>query len=91
MEDTKLRKIEYWREVRPPTLKQYVYRRAVREKMAELKGQTGTTINPKTGRLVPTSALAAREALRGLSADQLLEEHPEWKEDYERQKHLHPG
>ncbi|MBA7635479.1 hypothetical protein ES703_43083 [subsurface metagenome] len=79
-----LQKIEYYREVRPPTLKQYVYRRAVRELMAELKGQTGVTINPETGRQIPVSALAAQEALRGLSAEQLLEEHPEWQRDYEQ-------
>ena len=85
-----LQKIEYYREVRPPTLKQYVFRRAVREKMAELKGQTGVTINPETGRPIPVSALAAREALRGLSAEQLLKEHPEWREDYERETHIHP-
>jgi len=86
-----LQKIEYYRQVKPPTLGQYVYRRAVRELMAEIKGQTGVTINPETGRPVPVSAIAAQEVLRGLSAEQLLQEHPEWREDYERENDIHPG
>ena len=83
-EEIKLQKIEYYRQVKPPTLQQYLYRRAVKEKMAEIKGKVGVTTNPVTGTLIPESALAAREALKGLTAGQLLAEHPEWKEDYER-------
>ena len=83
-EEIKLQKIEYYRQVRPPTLAQYLYRRAVREKMAEIKGKVGVTVNPTTGNPVPESALAAREALKGLTAEQILAEHPSWKEDYER-------
>lgn len=89
--EIKLQEIKYYRQVRPPTLKQYVYRRAVREKMAEIKGQTGVITNPGTGRPIPVSALAAREALKGLTAEQILQEHPEWEEDYERERDLHPG
>ena len=89
--EVKLEKVEYYRQVKPPTLKQYVYRRAVREKMAEIKGQVGVTTNPQTSRPIPVSALAAREALKGLTAEQILEEHPEWREDYEREKDIHPG
>jgi hypothetical protein len=85
-----VQQITYLRQVKPPTLEQYVYRRAVREKMAELKGQTGVTINPDSGKPIPVSALAAREALKGLTAEQILKEHPEWREDYEREKDLHP-
>lgn len=90
MEEITLQKIEYYRQVRPPTLKQYLYRRAVREKMAEIKGQAGVTTNPGTGRDIPVSALAAREALKGLTAEQILQKHPEWRDDYEREKDIHP-
>lgn len=82
--EIQVQKIEYYRQVKPPTLAQYVYRKAVREAMAAVKGNTGVTIHPDTGNPVPVSALAARDALKGVTAEQLLKEHPEWKEDYER-------
>jgi hypothetical protein len=82
--EIQLQKIEYYRQVRPPTLAQYLYRRAVKEKMAEIKGRVGVTINPDTGLPIPESALAAKEALKGLTAEEILAQHPEWKEDYER-------
>ncbi|MBW2560499.1 MAG: hypothetical protein JRE40_06545 [Deltaproteobacteria bacterium] len=98
-EEIQLQKIEYYRQIKPPTLSQYVYRRAVQEKMAEIRGQVGVTINPETGKPIPKSALAAREALKGLTADQILAENPDWREDYEREygqrrkgkEDLHPG
>ena len=83
-EEIQLQEIKYYRQVRPPTLAQYVYRRAVKEAMAEIKGQVGVTVNPDTGLPVPESALAAREALKGLTAEQILVKHPEWEEEYER-------
>lgn len=83
-EEIQVQKIEYYRQVKPPTLAQYVYRRGVKEAMAAVKGNTGVTVHPKTGNPVPVSALAARDALKGLSAEKLLEEHPEWREDYEK-------
>jgi hypothetical protein len=83
-EEVLVQKIEYYRQVRPPTLKQYLYRRAVREAMKEVAGQDGVTTNPETGTVIPKSALAARDALKGLTTEVILEKHPEWKEDYER-------
>jgi len=83
-EEIKLVKIEYYRQVKPPTLAQYVYRRAVKEAMATVKGKDGVTTHPVTGNPVPVSALAAREALKGVTAEQILKAHPSWKEDYER-------
>ena len=83
-EEIKMVKVEYYRQVKPPTLKQYLYRRAVKEAMSAIKGKTGITINPGTGLPVPESALAAREALKGLTTEQILAENPSWKEDYER-------
>ena len=83
-EGIRLQEIKYYRQVKPPTLRQYLYRRAVKEKMAEIKGKVGVTVNPGTGLPVPESALAAREALRGLTAEQILAEKPTWEEDYYR-------
>jgi hypothetical protein len=83
-EEIKLQQITYYRQVRSPTLAQFLYRRAVKEKMAEIKGKVGVTINPDTGLPIPESALAAKEALKGLTTEQILAQHPEWKEDYER-------
>ena len=88
-EEIQLQEIKYYRQVRPPTLKQYLYRRAVQEKMAEIKGKVGVTVNPGTGLPIPESALAAKEALKGLTAEQILAQHPEWKEDYERDVKQH--
>ncbi|MBA7466237.1 hypothetical protein ES707_01414 [subsurface metagenome] len=83
-EEIKLVKVEYYRQVKPPTLKQYLYRRAVKEVMATIQGKTGVTINPDTGIPIPESALAAKAGLRGLTTEKILVEHPEWKEDYKR-------
>jgi len=84
-EETKLVKVEYYRQVKPPTLKQFLYRRAVKEAMASIKGRIGVTLNPETDIPIPESALAARAALKGLTTEQILAEHPEWKGDYERE------
>lgn len=83
-EEIKVQIITYARQVRPPTLKQFLYRRAVKEKMASIKGKVGVTINPGTGLPIPESALAAQQALKGLTIEKILEAHPEWKEDYEK-------
>lgn len=97
VDEVSVQQITYYRQVKPPTLRQYLYRRAVRERMANLKGKVGVTTNPSTGLPIPESALAAREALKGLTTEKILAEHPEWKEDYDdyirewgtRQKDLH--
>lgn len=83
-EEIKLVKVEYWRQVKKPTLAQYLYRRVVHETMEKVKGKVGVTVNPDTGLPIPESALAAKKALKGLTTEQILTEHPTWKEDYER-------
>jgi hypothetical protein len=91
-EEIKLVKVEYYRQLKPPTLKQYLYRRAVQEKMGEIKGKVGITVNPDTGLPIPESALAAKEALKGLTTERILAEHPQWKEDYEEYvREWYPG
>jgi hypothetical protein len=87
VEEIQLQEIKYYKQIKPPSLKQFLFRRAVKEKMSLIKGQTGVII--ENGRPIPVSALAAREALKGLSADKILQEHPEWREDYERERDLH--
>lgn len=84
VEEIQLQKIEYYRQVRPPTLKQFLYRRAVKQTMAKIKGRVGVTVNPENGKPVPESALAAKEALKGLTTEKILAENPSWKEDYQR-------
>ena len=84
-EEIKLVKVEYYRQVRPPTLAQYLYRRAVKEAMAEIKGKVGVTVNPGTGIPIPESALAAKEALEGLTAEKIAKEHPGWVDEYNKE------
>jgi len=86
-EEIKLQKIEYYRQVRPPTLDQFLYRKAVRETMKAIKGKVGVTLNPGTGTPIPESALAAKEALKGLTAEKIAKEHPPWVEEYNK-KHV---
>jgi len=85
VEEVKLQKIEYYRQVKPPTLDQFLYRRAVKEKMASIKGRVGVTLNPSTGIPIPESALAAKEALKALTAEKIAKEHPDWVEEYNRE------
>ncbi len=85
VEEIKLEKIEYYRQVRPPTLDQFLYRKAVRETMKAVKGRVGVTLNPDTGIPIPESALAAKEALKGLTAEKIAKDHPDWVEEYNSQ------
>ena len=84
-EEIKLVKIEYYRQVRPPTLDQFLYRKAVRETMKAIRGKVGVTVNPGTGVPIPESALAAKEALKGLTAEKIAKDHPEWVDEYNRE------
>ena len=84
-EEIKLQKIEYYRQVKPPTLDQFLYRRAVKETMKAIKGKVGVTVNPGTGTPIPESALAAKEALKGLTAEKIAKEHPGWVDEYNKE------
>ncbi|MBA7701971.1 hypothetical protein ES703_110722 [subsurface metagenome] len=86
-EEIKLVKVEYYRQVKPPTLDQFLYRKAVRETMRAIKGKVGVTVNPGTGIPIPESALAAKEALKGLTAEKIAKAHPDWVEEYNK-KHV---
>lgn len=84
-DEIKLQEIHYFRQVRLPTLDQFLYRKAVKETMKAIKGKVGVTVNPGTGIPIPESALAAREALKGLIAEKIAKEHPEWVDEYNRE------
>lgn len=87
-EELKLQEVHYFREVKPPTLKQFVFRRAVQEAMSNIKNVDGIALNPETGHPVPASALAAKQALKGLTSDKILRMHPEWENDF-KEKYGH--
>jgi len=74
------REVRYFQPIRPPTLNQYLWRRFVAEE-TEGQGVQGVSENPETGRPVPTTALHMQR-LKGITADQIAQEHPEWVRDY---------
>lgn len=77
--------IQYYREKKPPSLKQFVHRKHVSEIMTRLKGADGIERNPSTGRNAPVSAIKARELLKGKTSEYLIAEHPEWVEEYRKE------
>jgi hypothetical protein len=83
-----MQKVEYWRPVKAPTLAQYLIRRAVREVMTRGHGLTGVGIDQDSGRPIPVSAQAAKMRMKGVTAEQLAQEHPEWVEDYRNEYKL---
>ena len=79
-----LQQITYFRQVKPPTLKQYLHRRFVKETMQAVQGEKGIGMDPDSNRQMPISAIKAREMLKGQTADDLIVLHPEWVEDYKK-------
>ena len=82
------REVRFFQPSRPPTLNQYLWRRFVAEE-TEGKGVQGVSVNPETGRPVPKTALHMQR-LKGVTADQIAQDHPEWVLDY-RQAHGNGG
>lgn len=80
-----VQQITYYRIVKPPSLKQYLIRRAVAVTMRKVEGEVGVGIDPETHRRSPLSAIKAKELLKGIKAENLMSEHPEWVEDYRRE------
>ena len=83
-----LQKVTYWRRVRPPSVGQYLVRRMVREVMTAGKDITGVGFDADSGRPIPISAQAAKMRLKGLTADDIAREHPEWVEEYKHEQLL---
>lgn len=82
----KFEKIEYIRERKQPTLKQFIWRKAVKEASAEARKLKGNTTNPDTGLPIPVSALHVKQALDGKTVEDLIKEHPDWVKEFEAQK-----
>ena len=80
-----IQKIEYYRIVKPPSLKQFIHRKAVAQAMKQVQGETGVGIDPDTRRPTPISAIKAKELLKGVTAEDLMRLHPDWIEDYRRE------
>ncbi len=81
-----LQQITYLREKRPPTLKQFLVRKAIALAASQAKGQTGIEIGPG-GIPIPRSAVLIKEALPDLKdTDALATAHPEWVQEWE-EKH----
>jgi len=87
----RLQKVTYVRQVRPPTLRQYLVQRKVESLKEQLRGQTGT--ERQGGQLLPRVAARFRKAMRGFTSDRIADLHPEWVEDYQREhgRNPHPG
>jgi len=73
--------ITYVREEKPPTLKQYLIRKAISEGAKKSKKVKGT-VNYK-GRLMPRSAKLIGDEVKGKTAEQIAKEHPEWVKEWE--------
>jgi len=85
METIKLQAVSsYFKMIKPPTLKQYLQRRFVREVMSQVKGENGVSVDAGTGRKAPASAIKAKELMQGKKAEVLMTEHPEWVEEYKK-------
>jgi hypothetical protein len=85
VEEPQFVEVHYFKQVRSPTLKQYLVRRAIKEAGSATREVKGIVKNPATGSSMPRSASIVQDNVRGLIAERLLELHPDWKEDYERE------
>ena len=75
-----LEQVTYIREVKDPTLKQYMIRRNMKEVSAKTKGENGVMhdgVKP-----IPRSASIIKKKIGGTTADKLMEQHPDWVSDY---------
>lgn len=87
MDEPKFIEIHYIKQVRVPTLNQYLVRRAVKEAGAKTREMKGIAVNPKTGHLMPRSASSVAEEVKGLDAETLMGIHPDWVEEYQKAHH----
>lgn len=92
MPEVMFQKVEYLKLVQPPTLKQFLINKVIKEASAQIKGFRGNTrvvttkeVDGRTvveSKLMPKSAAILKNGLSGMTADRILELHPEWKDDY---------
>lgn len=79
---TSLQKVEYYKQINPPSLKQYLINKVLKEKSAEVKNVKGVVRDKVTGRLMPKVAVQMRESMKGMSADKVAKERPDWVKEY---------
>lgn len=82
MSEVKIQKVEYWRLVKPPTLKQFLMRRVFKEAAEKTKAVTG--VSPDKNHVIPTSAKEMRDKLKGLTAEEIAKRRPDLVEEYRR-------
>lgn len=79
----KLEEITYIREVKDPTLSQYMVRRNMKEAAHRTRGKGGVVhdgVKP-----IPRSADLMKNQIGGMTADKLAELHPDWITDYNKE------
>jgi len=81
MSEITVQKIEYWRSVRPPTLKQFVIRKIFEEQAGETKDMDGTS--PDANRVLPNSAIHMRK-LKDLKAKDIIQTRPDLVQEWEK-------
>lgn len=74
-----LERVTYIRQVKPPTLAQFIRRKATQEAAQATRGETGVVI--VGGRPVPRSSVIMQEKLKR-DTHELAAEHPEWVQEY---------
>ena len=80
--EIRFQKVQYYRQIKPPTLKQYLYRRKMAEVMHGLGNQTGVTFDKEINKLIPLTASLARKSLKGLTSDKIADDHADWVSDW---------
>jgi hypothetical protein len=79
---TSFQKVEYYKPITPPSLNQYLVNRAMKEKSSEAKSVKGVVRDKVTGRLMPRAAVTIRDSMKGMKADKVAKERPEWVKEY---------
>jgi len=79
---TEIEQITYFREKKPPSLAQFLVRKATALASEAARGQTGTVTTPD-GRLMPRSAKVMKDALPDRRPETMAALHPEWVQEYE--------
>jgi len=77
-----IRKVEYYQEIKPPTLNQYLYRRYVKHVMSTDVSGEGVGVDVDTGRPMPLTAIQAKAKLKGVTAADVKAMFPQWVEAY---------
>jgi len=79
-----VQKVEYWKQVKPPTLSQFLMRKAMKDACSKAKGVKGTVIDKETGKLMPRSAYKVKKTLGDATPEKIAREHPAWVDEYYR-------